>query len=109
MSARVARQTVSLFNAKASQVLSLPPGYFQVRSNGIEFHSPVRIAEWTEMTVEVETSAGGRSTRCAGVVVACRGNRHAGYRVCLLFTGLSAHDRNRLRAIALSTSTLGLQ
>lgn len=47
------------------------------------------------MTVELEIP-GTRSFSCTGVVVACSGNRHLGYSVSLLFTGLSEAAQQRL-------------
>jgi hypothetical protein len=89
-----------------SQVLALPAGYFEIRTNGIEFHSPTPIPEWTEMTVELETSAAGRTARCTGVVVACRGHRHSGYRVAMLFTDLSRQAQAQIQHIALAAASL---
>ena len=71
----------------------------KIRKNGIEFQSSSPIPEWTEMTVEVKTSMPGRSMRCTGVVVACAGGPKAGYRVALLFTGLSRLSRAQLDAM----------
>jgi hypothetical protein len=83
------------------KVLPLPAGFFQIRRNGIEFLSSTPISEWTEMTVEVETSTSGRKMRCTGVVVSCSGNRHTGYEVAMLFTDLSAHTRAQLHDMAI--------
>jgi hypothetical protein len=85
----------------APRVLPLSAGFFQIRRNGIEFQSSTRIPEWTEMTVEVKTSTSGRGMHCTGVVVACTGNRHTGYQVAMLFTGMSRHGRARLEDMAL--------
>ncbi len=83
------------------RVLPLSAGFFQIRKNGIEFQSSIPIPEWTEMTVEVETSVSGRNMRCTGVVVACSGNRQRGYQVAMLFTGLTRQSRARLDGLAL--------
>jgi hypothetical protein len=85
------------------KVLPLPAGFFQIRKNGIEFQSSTVIPEWTEMTVELETSASGRKVRCTGVVVACYGNRHTGYQVAMLFTNLSPQSQARLNDLASAT------
>jgi hypothetical protein len=82
------------------KVLPLPAGFFQIRKNGIEFQSSTPISEWTEMTVELETSARGRKVRCTGVVVACNGNRHSGYQVAMVFTDLSPQSQARLNNLA---------
>ena len=80
------------------KILPLPAGFFQIRKNGIEFQSSTSIPEWTEMTVELETSAKGQNVRCTGVVVSCAGNRHSGDRgqVALLFTDLSKQAQGQL-------------
>jgi hypothetical protein len=82
------------------KVLPLEPGFFQIRRNGIEFQSSTAISEWTEMTVELETSASGRKVRCTGVVVTCHGNRHTGYQVAMVFTNLSPQSQARLSDLA---------
>lgn len=87
------------------KVLPLPAGFFHIRKNGIEFQSSTPIPEWTEMTVEVETSASGRKVRCTGVVVSCSGNRHSGYQVAMLFTDLSPQGQARLNDLAAQTVT----
>ena len=88
----------------SSRVLPLPAGFFQLRRNGIEFQSSSPIAEWTEMTVEVATSASGRKMCCTGVVVACSGNRQTGYQVAMLFTGLSRQSRAQLDTLTVPAS-----
>ncbi len=37
---------------------------------------------------------------CTGVVIACTGNKHAGYHVSMVFTGLSKQAEARLSALA---------
>ena len=86
------------------RVLPLSAGFFQIRRNGIEFQSSTPIPEWTEMTVELETSASGRKVHCSGVVVVCSGNRHTGYQVAMIFTGLSRHSRAQLDDMAVPAS-----
>lgn len=87
-----------------SKVLPLPAGFFQIRKNGIEFQSSTSIPEWTEMTVELETSATGKKMRCSGVVVSCAGNRHSGYQVALLFTDLSKQSQARLNDLVFASA-----
>lgn len=86
--------------AAGPKVLPLPAGFFHIRKNGIEFQSSTPIPEWTEMTVELETSTTGEKVRCTGVVVACAGNRHTGYQVALLFTDLNRQTQARLSHLA---------
>ena len=83
--------------------LSLPPGSVVIRSNGIEFRSPVLFAPWTEMTLTLQSPADNARVRCAGVVIACTGNRHTGYHVSLVFTSMSRQSQARLHALAHST------
>jgi len=37
---------------------------------------------------------------CTGVVVSCKGNKHAGYHVSMVFTGLSKQAQARLSTMA---------
>jgi hypothetical protein len=106
MSARTLDRTSSLplQAALSRKVLPLPAGFFQIRKNGIEFQSSTPIEEWTEMTVELETSTAGRKVRCTGVVVSCHGNRHSGYQVAMLFTDLSRQSQIRLSTLAFATT-----
>jgi hypothetical protein len=80
--------------------LSLAPGSVLIRKNGIEFLSPTPFADWTEMTVTVQSLSAAGRLNCSGVVVACTGNRHTGYHVSMLFTGLTKQSQERLSAMA---------
>ena len=71
-----------------------------IRSNGIEFRSAAPFAPWTEMTVTLVSPRDHGKVHCNGVVVECRGDRHAGYNVSLLFTGLSRQSQERLNTLA---------
>jgi hypothetical protein len=106
MSARTLPRTGSapLLPSAPSKVLPLPAGFFQIRKNGIEFQSSTAIPEWTEMTVEVETSASGRKVRCTGVVVSCHGNCCSGYQVAMLFTDLTRQGQARLNDLAFAST-----
>ena len=73
----------------------LSPSSFRIRKSGIEFKSEKEVSMWTEMTVELQLP-GTKSFSCSGVVVACTGNRHAGYNVSLVFTSLSRQAQERL-------------
>ena len=68
--------------------LTLPASTVSLSKNGIEFRSPTAIAPWTEMTLDLQPAGNARKLHCTGVVVACHGNRHSGYLVSMLFTGL---------------------
>src|SRR3954447_17476856 len=85
----------SLTVQSSETLLNLSPTSFRIRKNGIEFTSEKEIPAWTEMTVELQLP-GTKSFVCTGVVVACAGNRHMGYSVSLLFTGLSECAQQRL-------------
>lgn len=82
--------------------LSLSAGDISIRKNGIEFRSGNAIPAWTEMTVELQTPVEPKKLHCTGVVVACTGNRHAGYVVSMLFTNLSRQSQARLNSLVYS-------
>ena len=77
-----------------------------IHKSGVEFHSPVPFNPWTEMTVELFSPRDNSRLQCAGVVVACSGNKHTGYHVSMVFTSLTKHGQARLQALA--GSELGL-
>lgn len=79
--------------------LSLPRESVFIHKNGIEFHSPTPFAVWREMTVALQTPGNGE-VQCTGVVVQCAGNKHAGYHVSMVFTGLSPQAQARLATMA---------
>ena len=81
-------------------VLHLAPDAVTVRRNGVEFHVGTPFQTWVEMTVELESPRAGRRIRCNGIVVSCDGSRHAGYRVSLLFTGLTPEAEADLQQLA---------
>lgn len=83
--------------------LSLPPEDVLFRKNGIEFRSPTPLSLWTEMTVTVKSPRDNSKFNCMGVVVSCTGNKHTGYHVSMLFTGLSKQSQARLDALAYSS------
>ncbi len=82
--------------------LTLPADAVSLSKNGIEFRSPAAIAPWTEMTVDMQSPRNARKIRCTGVVVACNGNRHSGYQVSMLFTGLSRQTQAQINLLAYS-------
>lgn len=78
--------------------LSLSPESIVVHRGGIEFRSPSPFNSWTEMSLTLQTPVGER-IRCSGVVVSCTGNKHVGYHVSMVFTGLSEHAEAQLAAM----------
>ena len=80
--------------------LALAASAVRIRKNGIEFQSSAPIPAWTEMTIGLQISSDSPKLNCTGVVVACTGNRHAGYMVSILFTNLSRQAQARLETLA---------
>ena len=80
--------------------LSLSPDSVIIHKNGIEFRSHTPFSEWAEMTLTLESPGGGGRVNCSGVVIACTGNRHAGYHVSMVLTGLSKQAQARLSTMA---------
>src|SRR5277367_3621061 len=81
--------------------LELSADTVSIHKSGIEFRSPTPFNEWSEMTVALQSTDGGK-LNCSGVVVACSGNKHAGYHVSMLFTSLSKQAQTRLNTMARS-------
>jgi hypothetical protein len=79
--------------------LTLSPESIVIHRGGIEFRSPSPFASWTEMTLTLEPP-GSEFIRCSGVVVSCTGNRHLGYHVSMVFTGLSDRAQEQLSHMA---------
>jgi len=86
--------------------LSLSTDSVVIHRNGIEFRSPTPFNPWTEMTVALQSPRDSSRLQCAGVVVACSGNKHTGYHVSMVFTSLTKQGQARLHALA--GSELGL-
>jgi hypothetical protein len=80
--------------------LELSTDALSVHKGGIEFRSPTPFNEWTEMTVVLQSPHDGDKLQCSGVVIACSGSRHAGYRVSMVFTHLSEQAQARLNSMA---------
>jgi hypothetical protein len=80
--------------------LALPREAVVFRRNGIEFLSPTALPCWTEMTLTVRSPVDKGRMTCTGVVVSCTGNRHTGYHVSMVFTGLSPQAQSKLSAWA---------
>lgn len=99
---RADRRSSPPADSSTSSPLSLTAGAITIRKNGVEFLSHRPMAPWTEVTVAIESPMEKRRVNCRAVVVACEGNRHAGYKVSLLFLGLTPQTQRRLESLALS-------
>lgn len=82
--------------------LVLSPGSVIIHKNGIEFRSATAFAPWTEMTLTLQSPRDNGKINCNGVVISCTGNKHSGYHVSMVFTGMSKQAEARLSAMALS-------
>ena len=51
------------------------------------------------MTLTLQSSQGTGKLHCNGVVISCTGNKHAGYHVSMVFTGLSKQAEARLNML----------
>jgi len=80
--------------------LSLSPNSVVVHKDGIEFRSVTPFCEWTEMTMTLESPGGDGKVHCTGVVISCTGNKHTGYHVSMVLTGLSRQAQVRLSTMA---------
>ncbi|HEX9048031.1 MAG TPA: PilZ domain-containing protein [Verrucomicrobiae bacterium] len=87
--------------------LELSTEAVSVHRNGIEFRSPSPFNEWSEMTVALVSPRDGSRISCHGVIVACAGNKHTGYHISLVFTGLTTHTERQLNEIARSKFGVG--
>jgi PilZ domain len=82
--------------------LELSTDAVSVHKSGIEFRSPTPFSEWTEMTVALSSPRDGSKLQCSGVVIACSGNKHVGYRVSMVFTHISEQAQARLNSMAMA-------
>jgi len=80
--------------------LSLSEDAVVIHKGGIEFRSPTPFSLWTEMTVALQSPRDDGKLNCSGVVISCSGNKHAGYQVSMIFTGLSKQAQTRLSQLA---------
>ena len=80
--------------------LNLPANAVRIRKNGIEFKSDTALPLFTEVSITLQTPLSAKRLQCNGVVVACAGNRHEGYRASVLFLNLSPGVQERLAAFA---------
>jgi hypothetical protein len=93
-------EQVTMEGRKARLELSVES--VSVHKNGIEFRSPTPFKEWTEMTMAISSPRASGKLQCSGVVIACSGNKHTGYRVSMIFTSLSKQAQTRLDSMAYS-------
>ncbi len=103
MSARKVQSIGSLhqLTVEARQTrLSLSPDSVVFHKNGIEFRSDTAFSEWAEMTLTLQSPGDGGRLHCTGVVIGCTGNKHTGYHVSMVFTGLSKQAQARLAMMA---------
>jgi PilZ domain-containing protein len=80
--------------------LSLSPSSVIIHRNGIEFRSPTAFSPWTEMTLSIQSPRDNGKVNCSGVVISCTGNKHSGYRISMVFTGMSKQAQARLSSLA---------
>ena len=52
------------------------------------------------MTLTLQSPVDHAKIHCSGVVISCTGNKHSGYHVSMVFTGLSKQAEARLTAMA---------
>ncbi len=102
MATRKADSAPACAPARAVTRLDLAAGTTRIRSNGIEFRSTTPIAAWTEMTVALH-GPDAEEISATGVVVDCRGDRHQGYTVSMVFMELSPLAQARLSLMAYSS------
>lgn len=95
------QQHVTVEARQARLVLS--PGSVIIHKNGIEFRSATAFSPWTEMTLTLQSPRDNGKVNCNGVVIACTGNKHTGYHVSMVFTGMSKQAEARLTAMAHSS------
>ena len=93
-------QQLTVNSRKAS--LTLSPDAVSIHKGGIEFRSETAFSSWVEMTVTLQSPHDGATVNCTGVVVGCSGNKHAGYHVSMVFTGMSKQAEARLNTIVYS-------
>lgn len=79
--------------------LSLSPDSVVFHRGGIEFRSTTPFSPWAEMTLTLQSPSDHATLHCNGVVISCRGNKHSGYHVSMVFTSLSKQAEARLSAL----------
>jgi hypothetical protein len=83
--------------------LVLSPGSVIIHKNGIEFRSATAFSTWTEMTLTLQSPRDNSRINCNGVVISCTGNKHTGYHISMVFTGMSKQAEARFSAMAQSS------
>ncbi|HEV2209282.1 MAG TPA: hypothetical protein VG167_10940 [Verrucomicrobiae bacterium] len=105
MSARKAEVIGSLSHVtvEARQTrLTLSPDSIVIHKNGIEFRSATPFSPWAEMTLTLQSPRENGKVHCSGVVISCTGNKHTGYHISMVLTGLSKQAEARLSALAVA-------
>jgi hypothetical protein len=87
--------------------LELSTDTVSIHKNGIEFRSPKPFTEWSEMTVALLSPKDGKRISCNGVIVGCAGNKHTGYHISMVFTGLNSETQKQLGTMARSKFGVG--
>ena len=82
--------------------LTLSPDAVVIHKAGIEFRSATPFPKWVEMTVTLQSPQDESRVNCSGIVVDCTGNRHTGYHVSMVFTGLTKQGESKLAQMAFS-------
>jgi hypothetical protein len=103
MSARKIESTGSLqqVTLEARQTrLSLSPNSVIIHKNGMEFRSTTPLLGVGRDDDDAAVAWRRRQGDCTGVVISCTGNKHAGYHVSMVFTGLSKQAQARLTTMA---------
>ena len=103
MSARKAVNAGSVSNVtvEAREArLVLSPNAIVIHKGGIEFRSATPFSTWKEMTLTLQSPGDEGRVHCTGVVIGCTGNKHVGYHVSLVLTGMSKQAESRLDALA---------
>jgi hypothetical protein len=54
------------------------------------------------MTISLQSPRDAATVHCSGVVISCTGSKHSGYKVSMVFTGLSKQAQSRLNSMAAS-------
>jgi hypothetical protein len=80
--------------------LSLSPDSVVFHKDGIEFRSATPFSEWAELTMTLQPPGHVAKVHCTGVVISCTGNKHMGYHVSIVLTGLSRQAQARLSTLA---------
>lgn len=102
MATRKAKTSSVIHSDRPITRLDGSTGLTRIRKNGIEFHAMNPIPAWTEMTVVLRDPADGQEVTATGVVVDCRGDRHQGFTVSLVFMALTPQAQARLSLLAYS-------